>query len=101
MHASSPRLGQPVLETLESRTLCSATTLDDYQYAPGRSTSNLAGTVDAAGNVFVGGWATDGTGAGHALVREGVRQADGTIAFQATPAIDLANPYLAGGSLSF
>jgi hypothetical protein len=46
------------------------TTIDSYQLAPGKSALPDGITIDAYGNIFVGGYATDTNGVNHWIVRK-------------------------------
>jgi hypothetical protein len=88
-----------VLEAMESRVLMSGTLENDYQMAPGKAATFHEMVEDAAGNLYVGGGAIDAGGTHHALVRKGMRQPDGSVAWSDQPVIDytLAGPNTLGG----
>jgi len=91
------------MEALELRTLLSGSTVDDFQLAAGKNASSFAIAEDSSGNLFVAGTAKDAAGSSHAFVREGARQADGSLDWGGSPVIDfsLAPDHLAGDSSSF
>ena len=63
----------------------SGSVVNDYQLAPAKNAASQAMAEDAAGNLFIAGGAIDASGGHHALVRQGVRQADGGVAWARRP----------------
>src|SRR5688500_18970559 len=95
----SDRTPACVMEAVESRVLMSGTVVDDFQMNPDKNATSSEIVEDAAGNLYVAGGAIDAAGVHHALVRQGVRQADGSVAWSDQPVIDytLAGPTTLNG----
>jgi hypothetical protein len=70
--------------------LLSGAVVDDYQMTAGKNATSSAIAEDAAGNLYVGVGAIDAAGAHHAVVRRGMRQADGSVAWGAAPVVDFS-----------
>lgn len=93
-----------VMEAVERRVMMSGTVVNDYQMAPGKNAQNTEIVEDAAGNLFTASGAIDAAGGHHALVRQGTRQADGSISWASVPVIDYSlapRSTLAGPQSSF
>jgi hypothetical protein len=88
-----------LMEAVERRVLLSGTIVDDFQMDPARNATSNEIVEDAAGNLYVAGGAIDAAGVHHALVRRGVRQTDGSVAWSDQPVIDytLAGPTTLNG----